>query len=277
MTILETTDANILLIQEPSWGRLVPKKSDTNPDGIEVKGTISHPWWRTILPIVSESDPPPHVTIFLRSDLTNRLTYSVIPDMNSYSCLDIRLDTDSPIFIINYYHHIIDKWPNLHHLLTLPIPHDSLLLCSDFNTHSPFWSPPDITTSPWAHTLETWLETHDLMSLVPEGAITQRGTGKASLIDHIFINPAFLANLVFPGSCSVSFERSISSDHAALFVTLPLFTPPPPPSPPCGWIIEDQMEQEWKHAFSSFPRPLISDIPSLSWASEDLIRLTHAT
>lgn len=127
-TILETTDANILLIQKPSWGRLVPKKSDTDPDGIEVKGTISHPRWRTILPLVSESDPSPCVTIFLCSDLTDRLTYSIIPDMNSYTCLGIRLDTDSPIFIINYYHHVIDKRPNLHHLLMLPIPEGSLLV-----------------------------------------------------------------------------------------------------------------------------------------------------
>ena len=58
-SLLETMDADILLIQEPSWGRLVPKKSDTDPDGIEVKGTCSHPKWRTILPITEEGDPPP--------------------------------------------------------------------------------------------------------------------------------------------------------------------------------------------------------------------------
>ena len=131
--------------------------------------------------------------------------------------------------------------------------------------------------SPWAHTLEAWLETHNLMSLVPEGAITCRGTGKASLINHIFANPAFLAIPTFPASCSVSFKCSISSDHAALYVTLPLFTPPSSPPPQLSWIIEDQMEQEWKHAFSTFPRPLISDIPYLTRAGDDLIALTHAT
>ena len=171
-TILETTDANILLIQKPSWGRLVPKKSNTDPEGLKVKGTVSHPRWRMILPIISKSDPPPHITIFLHSNLTDRLIYSILPNMNSYSCLGIHLDTDSPLFIINYYHHIIDKRPNLRHLLTLPIPHKPLLLCGDFNTHSPFWSPLEITTSPWAHTLEMWLETHDMMSLVLEGTIT---------------------------------------------------------------------------------------------------------
>ena len=164
ISMLETTDAHILLIQEPSWGRLVPKKSDDNPDGIEVKGTCSHPRWRTILPITSTSDPLPHIAIFLWSDLTDTLTYSVLPAVNSYSCLGICLDTDTPIFIFNYYHHVIDKRPNLCHLLSLTLPDGPLILCGDFNTHSPLWSLLDLPTSPWAPTLENWLDTNNLMS-----------------------------------------------------------------------------------------------------------------
>ena len=148
ISMLETTDASILLIQEPSWGRLVPKRSDEYPDRIEVKGTCSHPWWQTILPTTSKDDPVPHIAIFLRSDLTNSLTYSILPDMNSYVCLGLCLDTNTPLFIINFYHHVIDKQPNLRHLFTLPIPNAPLLLCGDFNTHSPCWSPPDVPMSP---------------------------------------------------------------------------------------------------------------------------------
>ena len=278
ISMMETTDAHILLIQEPSWGRLIPKKSDEDPDGIEVKGTCSHPRWRTILPITSMSDPPPHIAIFLRSDLTDTLTYSILPDMNSYACLDICLDTNTPIFIINYYHHIINKRPNLQHLLSLPLPDGPLMLCGNFNTHSSLWSPLDLPISPWAQTLENWLNTNNLMSLVPEGAITRRHkTGWDSLLDHIFMNLYFLGNPLFPAMCSISFERSISSDHAALFIDLPISIPPSTPTPQPGWIIEDQMEQEWKQAFGSFPQPLITDIASLSRASEDLLTLTSST
>ena len=88
---------------------------------------------------------------------------------------------------------------------------------------------------------------------------------------------AFLGNPFFPASCSISFERSISSDHATLFVDLPLSTPPPIPTPRPGWIIEDQMEQEWKKAFAMFPCPLITDVVSLTRASEDLLSLTDST
>lgn len=109
ISILVTTDASILLIQEPSWGRLVPKKSDDNPEGVKVKGTCAHPQWCTILPLTSPTDPDPHITIFLCSDLTNTLTYSILPAMNSYTCLGIRLNTETPLTLINFYHHVIDK------------------------------------------------------------------------------------------------------------------------------------------------------------------------
>ena len=278
ITILETTNASILLIQEPSWGRLVPKRSDDDPDGVEVYGMCSHPQWRTILPIITGEDPRPHVAIFLHIELTDSITYSVLSDVNSYSCLGLRLDTDEPLFIINYYHHIINKRPDLHHLLSLHIPDRPLLLCGDFNTHSSLWSPPELPISLWAHHLETWLDNHNLMSLVPEECVTRRSTtGRDSVLDHMFANMAFLGNPFFPSSCSVSFERSISSDHAALFIDLPLTSPPPPPSSQTGWVIEDQMEQEWKAAFAAFPRPLITDIPSLTRASEDLLLLTAST
>ena len=87
----------------------------------------------------------------------------------------------------------------------------------------------------------------------------------------------FLENPLFPASCLVSFDHSISSDHAALFLDLPLITPPPTPPSQIGWLIEDQMEQDWKTAFAQFPCPLIDDILSLMQASEDLIHLTNTT
>ena len=93
----------------------------------------------------------------------------------------------------------------------------------------------------------------------------------------MFVNLAFLQNPFFPASCSVSFKHSISSDHATLFIDLPLATPPPPPLTLSGWIIEDQMEQEWKHDFAKFPQPMITDVPSLIRASADLITLIHVT
>lgn len=92
--------------------------------------------------------------------------------MTTYACLGLHLHTEPPIFIINYYHHVIKRHSNLDHLISLTLPTGPLLIAGDFNTHSPCWSPPELTTSPWAPQLENWLEREDLMSLVPEGSLT---------------------------------------------------------------------------------------------------------
>ena len=70
---------------------------------------------------------------------------------------------------------------------------------------------------------------------------------------------------------------SVASDHAALFLTLPISIPPITPTPQPGWVIEDQMEQEWKKAFALFPHPLITNITSLQRVSDDLLLLTKTT
>jgi hypothetical protein len=75
--------------------------------------------------------------------------------------------------MINYYHHVINKQPDLRHLLSLTIPDGPLLLCGDFNTHSNTWSPPDLPISAWAQTLDHWLDANNLISLVPDGSITR--------------------------------------------------------------------------------------------------------
>ena len=66
--------------------------------------------------------------------------------------------------------------------------------------------------------------------------------GCPSLIDHLFVNLPLLANPFFPSTCSVSFDRLISSDHVALFIDLPLLIPPTPPPSELGWKIEDMMK-----------------------------------
>jgi hypothetical protein len=238
ITLLQTTDASILLIQEPWWGHLVPKPSDTDKDGIKVKGTCTHPNWHTITPPSHIDSPEHHITIFIRTDITASLTYSVLSQMMSYSCIEICLDVKPPLFIINYHYHVIDHRSSLEHLIGIPLPASPLIIGRDFNTHSPCWSPPDLTTSPWAPQLKSWIECEDLLSLILEGLLTCRGSaGRPSLIDHFFVNLPFLANPFFPSTCSVSFNQSISFDHAALFLNLPLLIPPTPPPSEIGWKI----------------------------------------
>jgi hypothetical protein len=131
--------------------------------------------------------------------------------------------------------------------------------------------------SPWAHKLEEWLDQNNLISLVPNGSLTHRASrGRPSLIDHIFVNLLFLEHPTFPAHCSVSFESSILLDHAGLSLNIPLYTPPSLPPSFIGWKIEENKKQDWMHSFSLFPLSLITDVPSLIHACQDLLTLTNA-
>ena len=78
MTMLQTTNTSILLLQEPWWGRLVPKCSDTNKEGTKTKGTGSHPNWHTITPPWNTNSPDPRVAIFIWNDIMTTITYSIL-------------------------------------------------------------------------------------------------------------------------------------------------------------------------------------------------------
>jgi hypothetical protein len=113
-------------------------------------------------------------------------SFWVVPDtlIDEYYMLVLSFTLPPPfptLMVMNFYHHITDHRPLLDPLLTCHIdPNQCLLLCGDFNMHLEMWSPADVCPSPWAPTLEQWIDNESLWSLVPEGAIMRRrGVHKA--------------------------------------------------------------------------------------------------
>ena len=170
--ILQTTDAHIILVQEPSKVPLVPSCSDTDPDGIAIYGTVKHSLWETYLPPFQT--PYPHVVTFVKKMILPLFTISTIDCFASYHSLGLSFThLDFSFHLLNFYHHVTDKTPNLSHLLHTHID-DAIptILCGDFNTHSCSWSPPNISPSLWLDSLELWLDNHSFFSTVPEHTIT---------------------------------------------------------------------------------------------------------
>ena len=50
IAFLQATHADIVMVQEPWFGRLIPSCSDSNPDGDEVRGFATHPRWEFFTP-----------------------------------------------------------------------------------------------------------------------------------------------------------------------------------------------------------------------------------
>jgi Reverse transcriptase (RNA-dependent DNA polymerase) len=133
-------------------------------------------------------------------------------------------------------------------------------------------SPGGKRSSPWAPSLERWLDDYGFVSTVPDGAISRRSsTSLPSLINFIFVNEAFLEVPSFPASCSVSFSDSMGSDHAGLSLSLPLASTPPRLLRPPGWKIDPDLKDTWISRFQAFPSPAVSDVPSLLEATHNLL------
>ena len=45
IAFLQATHTDIVMVQEPWFGCLIPSHSDSNPDGDEVQGFAAHPGW----------------------------------------------------------------------------------------------------------------------------------------------------------------------------------------------------------------------------------------
>src|SRR5579863_5807475 len=84
-TLLQSTPAHILLIQEPSWVPLVPGRSDADSAGVPVYGTARHSDWTTFLPPPSHERP--RVATFIHSSLIRSWVVTTYSPFASYTTL----------------------------------------------------------------------------------------------------------------------------------------------------------------------------------------------
>jgi hypothetical protein len=146
-TLLASSTADILLIQEPYWGPLVPCHSDTDPNGVPVNGTVGHPKWDTFHPMLHLTEYP-RVATFVRRAASR--SFWVVPNtlIDEYFALALSFHLPHPfpvLMVVNFYHHVSDHHPHLDPLLSHHInPGWCLLLCGDFNMHLDLWLLADI-------------------------------------------------------------------------------------------------------------------------------------
>jgi hypothetical protein len=151
ISLLESTSADCILVQEPWWGSLVPRRSNTDPDGDPSFGTVSHPAWTTFTPTLSSSpDLRPRVITFVRKDTLRSCSVTPITDLSFYDLLGLSFRSqDFSLTVINFYHHVRRHQGDLDHLLDCSFDVSSpMLLRGNFNTHSDTWSPGGKRTSP---------------------------------------------------------------------------------------------------------------------------------
>ena len=281
-TLLQTSDADILLVQEPWHGTISTARSDTDPRGIPVLGSTTNDKWQLHY--------PPHlpderclVATYVKTQIdksvsvVNHLTHP----MATASSMIIDIVTGNKVLrLINVYHQVSRDEGGHHslpHILSSELDYSiPTLLMGDFNTHSIYWSLPHSRPSPWADTLTDWFDDQGLHLQNHEGVPTWHSNRddddlRPSVLDLALLNPAAIFSDQF-SDLSVSFENSLSSDHAELSiywfpeVSIALA----PRKVLSGYVVDDQGRDSWAKHFSHSTLPTISDIPSLISAAESL-------
>ena len=227
-TLLQTSDADILLVQEPWHGTVHTERSDTDPAGTAVLGSTANNRWQLYYP---KHDPTDRclVATYVRIQLdksvavVNHLTHPIASP--SSMMLDIIVGNET-LRLVNVYHQIPRDEPGHHaipHILTSELDQSiPTLFMGDLNTHSIYWSLPHSRQSPWADELVEWFDEQGLHIQNPEGVPTWRSardddSQRPSIIDLALINPAAIFSDQF-SDLSISFSDSLSSDHASLSI-----------------------------------------------------------
>jgi len=283
---LQSTPADIVMTQEPRFGPLIPRRSDSDPDGVMVRSTVQHPLWDCYTPPLSDGETC-LVATFVQKSFAASPDILILPQPDhpgTSPCslfIDIRI-SDCLFCILNVYHQVIYKESggrrhNLHHLFVNPLPSFiPTLVMGDFNTHSSTWSFPWATVSSWACPLEEWFEDSELELMSPPQTATRLGDPKSngnfqrdSILDLVLLNDVATCTGRF-SSVSVSFSDSLGSDHVALFIC---WFPPSPPQPyECtilpGFSLDDTLWDSWSKAFSLLPTPPTNTVPLLMTAAD---------
>ena len=280
--LLQTSDVDVLLIQEPWHGTISINCSDMDPLGHHVLGVTANNHYQIYYPTHQPGERC-LVVMYVKTQIDrsvsviNHLTHP----MATASSMVVDIVTgNEAIHLINVYHQI-SREENGHH----SIPHILLseldqsiptLFIGDLNTHSIYWSLPHSHPSPWADELIDWFDDQGLHLQNSDRVPTWHSNCdddslRLSIIDLTLINPATIFSDQF-SDLSVSFNNSLSSDHAELsiywFPETSIALAPQEVLP--GFAVDDQGHDSWaKHFGLSFP-PSIYDVPSLILVANSL-------
>jgi len=235
--LLQDSPFDIILVQEPWFGKINTARDDLDPDGVDVLGVTANNIWQCFLPDHLPSEIC-KVATYIRVDLVTRSFIRCRSDMPISSPLSMVVDLmfeDDLLHLYNIYHHVPDKGHGFHcvfaHELDPVVP---TLMVGGFNTHGPGWSLPDASLSPWALLLEDWFEDNELLLCNPPGIPTWQGCSdqRPLVINLVLLNSLAVVSDQLTMDVSISFELSLGSDHAmlSLFWTPACALPPLPQS-----------------------------------------------
>jgi endonuclease/exonuclease/phosphatase family metal-dependent hydrolase len=167
--LLQTSNADIIAVQEPWFGLIRTDRSDSSPLGDPIFGTTHNNLWHCLHPATT-GNLPFKTAIFIKHTIMNSFQVLLSKDdpLSSPSSMtvDISASPTDTLCLINVYHDVPDEGHGLQHVLASTLdPSIPTLVVGDFNTHSRQWSLPDVHPSQWCGLLEGWFHDNALLCL----------------------------------------------------------------------------------------------------------------
>ena len=217
-------DTDILLLQEPSWGRI-----GADMQGADIRGPIGHRSWIPLLPYASYNlnDKQPRVMLYYRQrDGLEVALHSDLVRDRDIQVIDVIYPGQPTTMIINIYNDPTRLDNNAIRILqNLDLPTNRpVILTGDWNIHHAMWANDTrrYRTNHQTETLVNWLTIQGFQLVNTPGVATyaaHSGRGLPSVIDLTFANGQAAQHLV-PYDWAVRRDLSYGSDHFALQWTL---------------------------------------------------------
>jgi len=232
--------ADIIMIQEPWWGRI---GGDMQTD-LDKLGSVNNNEWTIVLPSIL--NPYPDVVTYVRKSRTD-LRFSPRPDLcDSPSVMVLEVQhANGSLFVVNIYNPIDSA--SLIPLLALPIlGSQPCIISGDFNLHHPLWSldSMDRKSSTTSDILVDTLSQHNFTLLNQKGLTTYFRKEYQSVLDLTWTSAH-----VPVSDWEVSYHRHTGSDHYP--ITWSVAIAPLPPSHNPTFAFTETNKDQWFKRFKS--------------------------
>jgi Endonuclease-reverse transcriptase len=216
----EVLMSDIILFQEPWWGRIGGNLSDKDPNLEVIMGTVQHPTWTPFLPLQTANSHCPRAITFVSKAVLAQYSCSSRPNVISsedVQCLEVtsRLSQDT-FLIVNVYNDplLVNNGALTKILPFRPSTQIPVILAGDLNLHHPLWSMEGLATSPHAEEFVDWINDNGFILFNHPAKFTffhWNAVYSPTIIDLTFVNAHSLIR-----HWDVPIAKHIGSDHCAL-------------------------------------------------------------
>ena len=254
----ETSSTDIIIFQEPWWGRIGARVVDNISEDPTIKGTVNHPDWIPFLPFQNQHSRKPRAITFVHKSFASQWRCNARPDICSnedVQVLELRHSIhNETFFLFNVYHDQARGPESAIECLKCLMPNGDtqVILAGDFNTHHPSWSLEGFRQDSHAQSFVDWMIDNNLSVLNSKNIPTffhRVQTNRPSVIDLTITNQRHLIS-------DWNVDKEYGSDHVPVSwcinraVNLDFDLP--------GYCIKSEKREDWSKAFEqavneSFP------------------------